>query len=172
MNLVRGWLPHLLPLAWGAVSTLLWRYASKTADWVPITIRGLLHNRKVRAELRQIVADVAGYANLSNAERRQRALEFVRAALLARGISVTDQEIERAVSDPPEDTRAYFRGRCIQRYPGSIAAASWDSIIFDTGQETLQRVPMREPLRGTKLHVEDLLEACDEAAALIDALQR
>jgi proteasome accessory factor A len=85
---------------------------------------------------------------------------------------VTDQEIERAVSDPPEDTRAYFRGRCIQRYPGSIAAASWDSIIFDTGQETLQRVPMREPLRGTKVHVEDLLEACDEAAALIDALQR
>ena len=57
--------------------------------------------------------------------------------------------------EPPEDTRAYFRGRCISRYPDAIAAASWDSIIFDTGRDALQRVPMREPLRGTRAHVED-----------------
>ena len=35
--------------------------------------------------------------------------------------------------EPPEDTRAYFRGRCISRFPDAIAAARWDSIIFDTG---------------------------------------
>ena len=85
---------------------------------------------------------------------------------------VSDEEVAAAVSDPPDDTRAYFRGRCLQRYQGQIAAASWDSIIFDTGKETLQRVPMREPLRGTKAHVEELLEASEDAAALIDALQR
>src|SRR5438477_1413462 len=28
----------------------------------------------------------------------------------------TDDEVERAIGQPPEDTRAYFRGRCIQRY--------------------------------------------------------
>ncbi len=83
----------------------------------------------------------------------------------------TDDEIEAAVMDPPEDTRAYFRGRCIDRYPGAIAAASWDSMIFDTGRDVLQRVPMREPLRGTRQHVEELLERAEDAAALVALLQ-
>jgi proteasome accessory factor PafA2 len=82
----------------------------------------------------------------------------------------SDAEVERAISEPPEDTRAYFRGRCISRYPEAIAAASWDSIIFDTGGETLQRVPTREPLRGTREAVEELLEASDTAASLIAGL--
>jgi Pup amidohydrolase len=81
-------------------------------------------------------------------------------------------EVERAIAEPPHDTRAYFRGRCIGRYPGSIAAASWDSVIFDVGKETLQRVPTREPLRGTREHVEALFEASEDALSLIDALQR
>ncbi|HYT81767.1 MAG TPA: depupylase/deamidase Dop, partial [Actinomycetota bacterium] len=83
-----------------------------------------------------------------------------------------EADLERATMHPPEDTRAYFRGRCIQRYPQSIAAASWDSLIFDTGGEVLQRVPTREPLRGTSEHVEALLEASEDAASLIAALQR
>ena len=33
--------------------------------------------------------------------------------------------------DPPEDTRAYFRGRCLEKYAEHVAAASWDSVIFD-----------------------------------------
>jgi Pup amidohydrolase len=83
----------------------------------------------------------------------------------------SDDEVERAVMDPPEDTRAYFRGRCISRYPEAIAAASWDSLIVDTGQEALQRIPMREPLRGTKTHVESLLDASADAATLVANLQ-
>ncbi len=85
---------------------------------------------------------------------------------------VTDEEVAAAMDAPPEDTRAYFRGQCIGRYQSQITAASWDSIIFDTGRETLQRVPMREPLRGSRAHVEELLETCQDAGALIDALQR
>jgi proteasome accessory factor PafA2 len=84
---------------------------------------------------------------------------------------VSDAEVDRATMEPPEDTRAYFRGRCIDRYRSAIAAASWDSIIFDTGKEALQRVPTREPLRGTREHVEALLEVSETAADLIAALQ-
>jgi proteasome accessory factor A len=84
---------------------------------------------------------------------------------------VSDHEIERAVMEPPEDTRAYFRGRCISRYPDAIAAASWDSVIFDIGREALQRVPMREPLRGTRAHVEELLERSPDPATLVDLLK-
>jgi len=84
---------------------------------------------------------------------------------------VTEQEIQHAVMEPPEDTRAFFRGRCISRYPDAIAAASWDSVILDAGRETLQRVPMREPLKGTRAHVEELLEAAPTASDLVDRLQ-
>ena len=84
---------------------------------------------------------------------------------------VSDREIELAIMEPPEDTRAYFRGRCIARYPDAIAAASWDSMIFDTGKEALQRIPMREPLRGTREHVAGLLDRAPDAASLVDLLQ-
>jgi proteasome accessory factor A len=83
----------------------------------------------------------------------------------------TDEEVDAAIDDPPEDTRAYFRGRCIARYPDAIAAASWDSLIVDTGADALQRIPMREPLRGTKEHVEELLAQAEDAAALVARLQ-
>jgi len=84
---------------------------------------------------------------------------------------VSEEEIQRAVMEPPEDTRAYFRGRCIARYPDAITAASWDSMIFDVGAEALQRIPMREPLRGTKAHVDELLERAGDAATLVDLLR-
>ncbi|MDP8955364.1 MAG: proteasome accessory factor PafA2 [Actinomycetota bacterium] len=84
---------------------------------------------------------------------------------------VSEAEVEAAISNPPDDTRAYFRGRCIQKYMDSIAAASWDSIIFDTGADVLQRVPTREPLRGTKEHVEELLDDSENATDLIAAIQ-
>jgi proteasome accessory factor A len=77
---------------------------------------------------------------------------------------VSDAEIAAAVTDPPEDTRAYFRGQCLSRYPDAVAAASWDSVIFDTGRDSLQRVPTLEPLRGTKAHVGALLDRCPTAA--------
>ncbi|MGZ5328205.1 MAG: depupylase/deamidase Dop [Actinomycetota bacterium] len=83
----------------------------------------------------------------------------------------SNAEVEAAIDEPPEDTRAYFRGRCISRYPDAIAAASWDSLIIDTGADALQRIPMREPLRGTKEHVEELLAQAEDAAALVARLQ-
>jgi Pup amidohydrolase len=93
--------------------------------------------------------------------------------LVARGRMeriVSDTEIDRAVTEPPEDTRAFFRGRCLARYADDVAAASWDSVIFDVGRDSLQRVPMLEPLRGTKVHVDDLLARCSSAAQLVDEL--
>ena len=84
---------------------------------------------------------------------------------------VDEPAIERAMVEPPDDTRAYFRGRCLQQYPESVAAASWDSVIFDIpGRESLQRVPTLEPLRGTKAHVGELLDRCRTAAELVSVL--
>ncbi|MFP5256773.1 MAG: depupylase/deamidase Dop [Acidimicrobiia bacterium] len=83
---------------------------------------------------------------------------------------VTDAEAQRATTEPPEDTRAYFRGRCLQRWPSSIVAANWDSLVFDVGDDPLRRVPMMEPLRGTRAHVGSLLDGCESAADLLHQL--
>jgi proteasome accessory factor A len=84
---------------------------------------------------------------------------------------VDDEAIDRAIAEPPPDTRAYFRGRCLQRWAGSIAAANWDSLVFDLGSDPLRRVPMMEPLRGTAAHVDTLLEGCATPAELLAALE-
>ena len=58
-----------------------------------------------------------------------------------------------------------------EQYPDAVAAASWDSVIFDMpGRESLQRVPTLEPLRGTRAHVGELLDRCATAAELVAAL--
>ncbi|PTT70062.1 depupylase/deamidase Dop, partial [Arthrobacter sp. HMWF013] len=64
---------------------------------------------------------------------------------------VDDSSIATAVTEPPSDTRAFFRGRCISTFGKDVVGASWDSVIFDVpGYGRLQRVPTREPLRGTR----------------------
>ncbi len=84
----------------------------------------------------------------------------------------TDDEVIAAMTEPPPDTRAYFRGRCLQRWPESIVAANWDSLVFDVGGDPLRRVPMMEPLRGTKAHVGSLIDGCDSAADLLQKLEQ
>ena len=79
-------------------------------------------------------------------------------------------EVEAAITEPPPDTRAYFRGRCLQRWPESIVAANGDSLVFDVGGDPLRRVPMMEPLRGTAAHVDALLEECATPAELLERL--
>ncbi|GAA2359361.1 depupylase/deamidase Dop [Saccharopolyspora halophila] len=85
---------------------------------------------------------------------------------------ISEEQVQEAVAAPPEDTRAYFRGRCLERYPAEVAAASWDSVIFDLGRESLVRIPTLEPLRGTKAHVGGLLEASNSAEELVDSLTK
>src|SRR5215469_9155054 len=97
---------------------------------------------------------------------------YNRLAAGGRMIRLVDEEnVVRAIEYPPDDTRAYFRGRCLRQYPDAVAAASWDSVIFDIpGRESLQRVPTLEPLRGTRAHVGELLDRCETAAELVAAL--
>ncbi|MGB0190105.1 MAG: depupylase/deamidase Dop [Nocardioides sp.] len=86
---------------------------------------------------------------------------------------LTDETVERAMHEPPTDTRAYFRGRCLERYPAAVAAASWDSVILDlSGRESLQRVPTIDPLRGSQAHVGELFDRCETPEEFFLALTR
>ena len=82
----------------------------------------------------------------------------------------SDAEVQRAVSEPPGDTRAYFRGRCLQRWAPQIVAANWDSMVFDVGGDPLRRVPMMDPTRGTEAHVGKLMAESSSVAELLDRL--
>ena len=79
-------------------------------------------------------------------------------------------EAERARTNPPESTRAYFRGTCLQRWPESVVAANWDSVVFDTEGEALTRIPMMEPLRGTRQLTEGLFARSVTPADLLALL--
>jgi proteasome accessory factor A len=83
---------------------------------------------------------------------------------------ISDDDVRTAMTEPPETTRAYFRGKCLQRWPDEIVAANWDSMVFDVGRDPLRRVPMMEPLRGTAEHVGELLRECATAAELLARL--
>jgi len=80
---------------------------------------------------------------------------------------VTDDEINAAVHTPPVDTRAYFRGECLRRYPGEVFGVNWDSISFGIDDEPIKRVMMSEPLKGTRAMVEDLLDRSASASELL-----
>ncbi|MGZ4517384.1 MAG: depupylase/deamidase Dop [Mycobacteriaceae bacterium] len=93
--------------------------------------------------------------------------------LVARGSMqrlITEEQVLAAITNPPTDTRAYFRGECLRRFGADITAASWDSVIFDVGRKSLVRIPTLEPLRGSKAHVGELLDSVNSAVELVDAL--
>jgi len=83
---------------------------------------------------------------------------------------VSDDEIVAAIHTPPNDTRAYFRGECLRRYPSEVFGVNWDSISFGVDDEPIKRIMMAEPLKGSKEHVQDLLERSPTAAELVKNL--
>ena len=83
---------------------------------------------------------------------------------------VEEEEVLRAITEPPATTRAYFRGRCLERWPDAVVAANWDSVILDVGGDPLKRIPMMEPLKGTRAHVEHLFESVSTPGELVARL--
>jgi proteasome accessory factor A len=78
--------------------------------------------------------------------------------------------VQAARTQPPADTRAYFRGRCLAKWPEHVVAANWDSMVFDVGRDPLRRVPMMEPLRGGAESVARLIDESTTPAELIARL--
>lgn len=153
-------------------------------EWEQV-LNGLEHNIDTVANVVDWVAKqriVTGYAqrhSLSSGDVRLKAIDIqyhdLRAdkSLAARAglrTMFTEQSALQAMSAPPDSTRAYFRGTCLQRWPESIVAANWDSLVFDVGLESLVRVPMMEPLRGTRQLTENLINESSTPAELISRL--
>ncbi len=79
-------------------------------------------------------------------------------------------EIKDALENPPIDTRAYFRGECLKKYPKQVYGASWSSIIFDTGPSALKKVPLMDPSKGTKELLGNILEGSNTVEDLLSKI--
>ena len=83
---------------------------------------------------------------------------------------VTEGDIAEAVTEPPRSTRAWFRGKCLQRFPDEVSTANWDSLVFDLGVDPLRRIPMMDPMKGTAELTEDLMREVRSAKDLVERL--
>ena len=133
-------------------------------DWVAKKriVEGMVNRHNLKPSDLRLKAIDLQYHDM----RRERCL-----ALRANLETIVDEvDVLKAIDTPPETTRAYFRGQCLQKWPHDVVAANWDSVVFDIGKDPLKRVPMMEPLRGTKLLTEVLFDKCETPAQLVEML--
>ncbi len=81
-------------------------------------------------------------------------------------------DVQEAVSEPPINTRAWFRGKSVSKFPKSIAAASWDSLIFDIDKnQPLFRIATADPLKGTQELTGEMINQSDTALDLVNSIR-
>ncbi|MFI7481935.1 depupylase/deamidase Dop [Kocuria sp. M1R5S2] len=80
-------------------------------------------------------------------------------------------EIARAAEEPPADTRAWFRGRLVARFPDDVVTANWDSVSLSLpGVRRGARITMPEPLALTREDTARLLGTAPDTEQLVRAL--
>ncbi|MDJ0771208.1 MAG: depupylase/deamidase Dop [Ilumatobacter sp.] len=152
---------------WEAVLSGLERDVDSVAHWVDwVAKQRLVSGFRERHDL------PADSAKLKAIDLQYHDLRPERCLALRAGLDtmVDPAAATDAMTQPPTTTRAYFRGRCLQKFPDDIVAANWDSLVFDVGRDPLRRVPMLEPLRGTADHVGSLIDDSDSVTELLDRL--
>ncbi len=152
---------------WEAVLAGLEAEPNSVANWVDwVAKRRLVDGYAERHDIEP------GSTKLKAIDLQYHDLRSGRCLALRAGLDtmVSADEVNRAMTEPPRTTRAYFRGRCLQKFPDDVVAANWDSLVFDIGRDPLRRVPMMEPLRGTADHVGTLIDQSETARDLLDRL--
>src|SRR5438132_1428508 len=74
--------------------------------------------------------------------------ELLRKGLVRR--VTTEDEIKSAIFNPPETTRAFFRGRAVARFNDQISSIQWDEIVFTNGAQSC-RIALPEAALNARL---------------------
>lgn len=80
---------------------------------------------------------------------------------------VSEGSVVLAKDLPPKETRAFFRGMCIKKFPKEVYATSWSSVLFDIGNFTIKRVPLLNPVKGTEELVGEIFNKSETAEELL-----
>ncbi len=63
---------------------------------------------------------------------------------------VSEEDIKTSIFNPPETTRAFFRGRAVARFNDEISSIQWDEIVFTNGSQS-RRVGLPEAAMDARL---------------------
>ena len=86
---------------------------------------------------------------------------------------VSDEEIARLVTEPPDDTRAWTRAMLLRSAgPDLVDDVNWDFVRVRTGRRQWRQrtVPLANPLGGTRSEMATIFAAASGFEELIDAL--
>jgi proteasome accessory factor A len=61
-----------------------------------------------------------------------------------------EDEIKNAIFNPPDTTRAFFRGRAVARFNDEISSIQWDEVVFTNGAFS-HRVALPEAAMNARL---------------------
>ena len=85
----------------------------------------------------------------------------------------TDDQVAWAAAHPPEETRAWLRGRLVSEHSEQMAGASWDQVLLRPDEASpVVRLPMLEPTAGNRAQAEHVLLSAETPAELIEGLRR
>ena len=83
---------------------------------------------------------------------------------------VDDQEIASAMSSPPVNTRAYFRGGCLEKFGDRVKSINWDRIVFSLNGKP-QTVDLKGLIESKKAEeCNSLLDRSDTLEQLLENL--
>jgi proteasome accessory factor PafA2 len=83
---------------------------------------------------------------------------------------LTDDEIDRFVHFAPDNTRAWFRGKCIEKFAKEIYLVNWEVVGFDQG-DIYRMVPLPDPLKGIRKNYQQIFDKSENAHELITLLE-
>ena len=95
-------------------------------------------------------------------------------SLQRRGLTeriLEDEAIEAFVREAPSSTRAYFRGRCIQKFPDEVYLVNWEVVGFDHGN-IHRMVPLLNPLKGTRDRFQRAFDEAGDSRELLNIMKR
>jgi proteasome accessory factor A len=119
----------------------LWS-AADTVEWVArhLVLSGLRERAGVGWDDPRLAA-----ADLQWSDVRPRGIAATMTAQGRLRRFVDEHRVADAETNPPTQTRAWLRGESIRRLRGRVFAASWQSLVLDTGAARLVRLPMPQP---------------------------
>ena len=84
---------------------------------------------------------------------------------------VTDQQIDYAIHNPPADTRAYFRGKSLDKFGPQVKSVQWDNITFDVKGRSPVSVSMNQLADGEiAARYNRILDQAQTVEALVENL--
>lgn len=80
-----------------------------------------------------------------------------------------DAEISAFVTESPSATRAWFRSKCMQKFPGEVYLMNWEVVGFDHG-DIHRMVPLLNPLKGTRDRFQQVFDEAGNSRELLDII--